>query len=360
MSGVQALLAGEDLVVEADGRRILDVDRLELREGEILAVLGPNGSGKSTLLRVLALLQRPHGGRVTFRGDPTIAAERDLRRSLAMVFQRPHLWAGTVRSNIELGLRLRGVPREARGAAADAAAELLQVSHLLGARAEGLSTGEVQRVAIARALALEPGILILDEPTASLDAEVRTALREDLERVARTRSRSTVIATHDRAEAFYVADRIAVLNGGRVVQVGTPSELFENPAESYIATVTGAEFSVRGTVTGAEDGLLHVRIGDRTFTAVGAAAPGDEVKVAYRPEDLFLSRESIAGASPRNRFPARIVEIRALGGLLRLRLLGPAEMVAVVTRAAGDELELREGLETQVQVKATALHAFPL
>jgi molybdopterin-binding protein len=237
-------------------------------------------------------------------------------------------------------------------------AEQLGITALLDSEVAGLSAGEVQRVAIARALVLEPEILFLDEPTANLDAEIRVALREDLERVARTRARSTILATHDRTEAFYLADRIAVLSAGRAVQIGSPSELFEHPVDPYIAAVTGAEFSLRGVVTGTEGGVLHIRIGDATFTTMGAADRGEQVKVAYRPEDIFLSREELEGGSPRNRFRAKVLEVRDIAGLLRVRLEGPAEIVAVVTRAAGEELGLEPGLEVAAQVKATALHAF--
>lgn len=357
-AGAPEVLGGEELTVRAGSRLILDVARIQIRAGEILAVLGPNGAGKTTLLRVLALLQKPTSGRIRVPGAAPGEEERFLRSSLAMVFQRPHLWAGTVRANIELGLRLRRRARPEIHERAERAAARLQVSHLLDQAAMDLSTGEVQRVAIARALALEPRILVLDEPTANLDAEVRMSLREDLERVARERSRATILATHDRAEAFFLADRIAVLAGGRLVQTGSPTELYENPAGPYIAAVTGAEFSFRGLVEGVEEQLLQIRLEGHLLTAVGSAAPGDEVKVVYRPEDLFLSRGTTVEGSPRNRFTARILDVRPAGGLLRLRLDGPVEMVAVVTRAAGAELDLEPGASVSVQVKATALHAF--
>lgn len=357
---LREVLVGEGLVVQAGSRRILDVERIGVRAGEILAVLGPNGAGKTTLLRVLAMLQKPGAGRVSVPGSAAGHEQRHLRSNLAVVFQRPHLWAGTVRANIELGLRLRRLPpREVRERAEQAAVRL-QVAHLLDERSTDLSSGEAQRIAVARALALEPRILMLDEPTANLDAEVRASLREDLERLARERSRSTILATHDRAEAFFLADRVAVLVGGRLVQAGTPAELYEEPLDPYIAAVTGAEFSFRGWVEGVEDGLLQIRLRQHLFTAVGSGAFGDEVKVVYRPEDLFLSRGEPAGGSARNRFTARVLEVRPAGGLLRLRLQGPVEMVAVVTRAAGADLDLRAGASVSVQIKATAMHAFPI
>lgn len=353
------ILAGQDLRVRSGDQVLLDVDAVEVRGGEVLSILGPNGAGKSTLLRVLAMLQKPDAGRVSYQGLDGRAAEQRLRRTSAFVFQRPHLWAGTVRQNIELGLRLQRGAADLTRRAAEAAATQLGVETLLDRDARSLSGGEAQRVAIARAMALEPEILFLDEPAANLDVMARSALIEDLEHVARDGRHATVLATHDRADAFSLADRVIVLRDGRVVQSGRPEDLFENPADPFIAAVTGAELSFRAAVSEARDGLLVVRAGETDFTVVGSARPGAAVKVAYRPEDLFLSTTEIH-ASPRNRFEATVVEVRPAGSLLRVRLEGAGHWVAVITRAAGDELSLEVGSRIWVQVKATALHAFPV
>ncbi len=355
---VPRILVGEELLVRARDQVLLDVPSIEVHGGEVLSILGPNGAGKSTLLRVLAMLQRPDRGAIHYQGASGRAAEHLLRQSSAFVFQRAHLWAGSVRENIELGLRLRRAPAERTRTLAEAAAAQLGVGHLLERGARSLSGGEAQRVSIARAMALEPEVLFLDEPAANLDVLARAALIEDLERVARDGSHATVLATHDRAEAFSLADRVIVLRDGRAVQSGKPEDLFENPADPFIAAVTGAELSFRGTVVSAQGELLVVRAGETEFSAVGSVGEGTEVKVAYRPEDLFLSATEIH-ASPRNRFQARVLEVRPSGSLLRVRLEGAGRWVAVITRAAGDELNLQTGSLIWVQVKATALHAFP-
>jgi tungstate transport system ATP-binding protein len=354
-----AILTGRNLIVREGDTSLLDIEQVEVRGGEILSVLGPNGAGKSTLMRVLAMLQTPDAGVVSFRDLSGAAAEKELRRDSACVFQRPHLWAGTVRENLELPLRLRRrAPDVVRRAAGEAAVQL-GIEELLERDALTLSGGEAQRAAIARAVAVEPDLLFLDEPGANLDVSVRNALMEDLERIGRDGRHATVLATHDRAEAFSLADRVVVLRAGRIVQSGAPEDLFENPADPFIAAVTGAELSFRATVLEAGGGLLHVRVGDTSLTASGDAEPGRDVRIAYRPEDLFLSRREIGEASPRNRFRARVTEVRSAGSLLRVRLEGSVSWVAVVTRAAGDELSLDVGSEIWVQVKATALHAFP-
>ena len=353
-----AILTGRDLLVEGREAPLLDIDLIEVRGGEILSVLGPNGAGKSTLLRVLAMLQAPDSGSIAFLDQSGREAEKLMRRHCAFVFQRPHLWAGTVRSNIELGLRLRGHPADRKRLAAEQAAVQLGIQHLLERDARALSGGEAQRVAVARAMALDPDVLFLDEPASNLDAMARSALIEDLDHVARDGRHATVLATHDRADAFSLADRVIVMRDGRVVQSGCPEDLFENPVDPFIAAVTGAELSFRASVSSSEDGLLVVKVDETELAAAGSAAPGDRVRVVYRPEDLFLSRTEIQG-SPRNRFQARVTELRPAGSLLRVRLEGAGHWVAVITRAAADELSLEIGALIWVQVKATALHAFP-
>jgi len=357
--GAPALIRGRDLSVRAGPHFLLDVDDVEVREGEVLAVLGPNGAGKSTLLRVLARLQKPDHGAVTFRGSSGREADRLMRRHGAVVFQRPHLWSGTVRGNIEIGLRLRRHPAASTSAQAELAAAQLGIASLLDRDARTLSGGEAQRVAIARAMAVQPDVLFLDEPASSLDAMARAALIEDLDTVAREGGHATVLATHDRAHAFSLADRVIVMREGRVVQSGAPEDLFENPADPFIAAVTGAELSFRAPVLSSLDGLLRIRVGQVELMAAGSAEAGQAVRVVYRPEDLFLSRREIA-ASPRNRFEAVVTEIRPAGGLQRVRLEGAGHWVAVITRAAGEELALEVGSRIWVQVKATALHAFSL
>ena len=192
------IIVGQNLRVRAGDRLLLDVDTVDIRGGEVLAFLGPNGAGKSTLLRVIAMLQQPESGSVSFRGLSGREGERLMRRHCAVVFQRPHLWAGTVRENVEIGLRLRRHPPEATRTLAEEAAAQLGIEGLLERDARALSGGEAQRVAIARAMALQPDVLFLDEPASNLDAMARTALMDDLDHVARDGRHATVLATHDR------------------------------------------------------------------------------------------------------------------------------------------------------------------
>jgi molybdopterin-binding protein len=357
------ILVAKGIRVRYDDRLVLDVERLALRTGEMLAVLGPNAAGKSTLMRVLAMLEKPTAGHSRFKGRAGRAAARALRKSSAAVFQKPHFWSDTVAYNVGLGLRMRGSSAREVSEHVERICGLMGIGDLLDRDVATLSGGQAQRVALARALVLKPDILFLDEPTANLDSVSRGEIREDIERIARQRAGSVLLITHDRAEAFSLADRVAVLVGGRLVQVGTPTELYENPADSYIARVTGAELTLKGHVLRLEDSTLVVDVGGIELRTVGSAGEGSQVKIAYRPEDLVLAaaEESSVHLSTRNFFFATVTEVRALGGLYRIRLKGPggADMAAVVTRSAADELRLQAEGRVSVRVKATALHAFP-
>jgi len=355
------LLSGRALTQRHGERTVLDVDHIDLRPGELLAILGPNGAGKSTLLRVLAMLERPTSGEVSFRGRTGDAAETLLRQASSVVFQRPHLWSDSVAYNVGLGLRLRRVPRLETDRRVTAICRDLGIDHLLGASARSLSGGETQRVALARSLVLEPELLFLDEPTASLDSDARIDFRSDLERTVRERTSAILLITHDRNEAFHLADRIAVLRDGRIVQIGTPADLYEDPADSWVARMTGAELTIRGRVTEADGRLLTVDAGGIRLAVVGRVGVGEEVKIAYRPEDIVLTPATAppGESSVRNRLYATIRERRDMGGLVRLRLEGPPELVALITRDAADELGFDEGIRVCVRAKATALHAYP-
>jgi len=233
------MLAVEDLTVRFGGTAALDGVSLEVGDGEIVAVLGPSGSGKSTLLRVIAGLQRPDAGRVVLDGVD-LAPIPAHRRGIGLVFQDHALFHHRdVRGNVAFGLRMRG---DARSAIDRRVRELLDLVGLAGYESRAIATlsgGEQQRVALARALAPEPRVLLLDEPLGSLDRRLRDRLLEELERIFADLSVTAVYVTHDRAEAFALGDRVAIMRAGRVVQVGTADELWARPADEDVARFLG-------------------------------------------------------------------------------------------------------------------------
>jgi ABC-type sulfate/molybdate transport systems ATPase subunit len=238
------------------GCEVLLVDHLDVGAGEHVSVLGPNGAGKTTLLRLLAGVDRPASGTVTLDGVSTARGGVELRRRVAYATQQPGLLSTSVRRNVELPLRWRTVPRRERAVLATAALERLQVAHLADRRAPDLSGGEQQRVNLARALALDPSVLLLDEPAAGLDPQTRSAFFADLELALADRLATVVQVSHRAEEALRFADRVVVVVDGSVHQVGTPEALTLRPADASVAALVGYDNLVDATVS--PDGAVVV------------------------------------------------------------------------------------------------------
>lgn len=373
MSRAQArrvVLEAHGLVRYYGGRRVLDVDSLAVCEGEVLAVLGPNGAGKSTLFRLLALLEAPDAGEVLYSGCPVTPRDLVARRRMATVFQRPVLFQGKVWANVAYGLRLRRVARAKIREKVAAALDLVKIAHLADADVHALSGGEAQRVALARALALEPELLFLDEPTSNLDMELRRRFREDLREVVSRLATTVVLITHDQGEAFTLAQRVAVLRDGRIVQEGPAHEVLTRPRDAFVADYVGAETIWRGVVIAVDEGLCTVRTHDGVAVDLMATARvGEEVLLAVRPEDVVVAlgdeRASGVVSSARNRWPGTVEALTHAGPLVRVRLgLAPLPgsgrpgetLVALVTRPSAESLGLRPGRRVTATVKATAVH----
>lgn len=241
------LLQAEGLQIRRGGVQVLDLSRFSICAEEKVAVIGPNGAGKSSLLLGLACLIRRESGRITFQGEEvTERGETAFRRRIAMVFQEPLLFDTTVLDNVAEGLRIRGAGRaEARETAMENL-ELFKVGHLSGRSAHKLSGGEAQRVSLARAFAVRPRLILMDEPFSSLDLPTRIVLAEDLGRILHESGTAAIIATHDRIEALRVVDRLVVMDGGVIVQEGSPQEVMAQPVNAFVAAfrrTTGSAIS---------------------------------------------------------------------------------------------------------------------
>ena len=253
------------------GREVLRVDSLDVGRGERVSVLGPNGAGKTTLLRLLAAVDTPQSGEVSIDGVVTSRGGVNLRRRVAYATQRPGLLSTSVRRNVELPLRWRRVPRRQRGDLAIAALERLGVADLADRPARALSGGQQQRVSLARALAINPAVLLLDEPAAGLDAESRSAFFADLERALADRATTVVQVSHRAEEALQLADRVVVLVGGYVHQVGTPEVLTRRPADASVAAQVGYDNLVDAHVD--PDGTVVVGGRPTGLTSRGLVGP---------------------------------------------------------------------------------------
>ncbi|HXM52392.1 MAG TPA: ABC transporter ATP-binding protein [Candidatus Binatus sp.] len=333
----------------------LDV-QLAVAAGELVAVLGPNGAGKTSLLRALAGLLPLSAGRVTLDGvvleDPVegirVPSER---RPIGLVFQDyllfPHL---SVLENVAFGLRARGM---ARAAAIDEARRWLD---RVGLPAEGdrrpvsLSGGQAQRVALARVLALNPALLLLDEPMAALDASTRVEFRRDLRRHLESFRGVRLLVTHDPVEAMAMADRLVVLENGRVLQSGTPADVTQHPRSRYVADLVGVNL-FRGH---ASNDVITLA-GGGSLTAAGAA-DGDVFAVVH-PRTVALYRTRPDG-TPRNVWEGQAVDLDLEGDRVRVRLDGSPSIVAEVTPAAVRELGLDRGDSVWISVKATEINVY--
>ena len=355
------LLEINALSVQRGGREILRVDHLAVAENEVLAVIGPNGSGKSTLLLCLARLIKPDGGEILFRGTSLADLnELSYRRRIGLVLQEPLLLDTSVHNNVATGLRFRRLPRQEVEQRTNAWLNRLGIEHLSQRSVHSLSGGEAQRASLARAFALQPEILLLDEPFSALDAPTRIRLLEDLQALLRATSLTTVFITHDLDEALALGDRVAVLLSGRMRQVGPPEEVYTAPADEEVAAFVGVETVVPGVVLAAQEGLLNVEAKGHQLEAVGELSAGRLVYFCLRPEDVTLLPEvHLPATSARNRLSGRIQLIMPQGLLVRVVVDCGFPLVALVTRASAREMALKEGSRVTAAFKASAVHLIP-
>lgn len=357
-----ARLAAAGLRVTRAGRTVLAVDALEVHAGEVLGIIGPNGAGKSTLLQALALLERPAAGEIVFGGEPVRGRELACRRRMAVVFQDPLLLDGSVEYNVTLGLKLRGVPAGERRARAARWLERFGVAGLAGRHVRALSGGEAQRVSLARAFALEPEVLFLDEPFASLDPPTREGLLADLDGALRETGAATVFVTHDRDEALRLSDRVAVLMAGRVRQLGPAWEVFAGPVDAEVAAFVGVETVVPGRVAEVSEGLARVVVSEgAAIWAPAPPGPAEEVLVCLRPENVALAPfgEAADAGSVRNRLPGTVVRVVPAGFQARVEVDCGFRLSALITGRSLRELGLRPGDPVTAAFKATAVHLIP-
>jgi iron(III) transport system ATP-binding protein len=294
------------------GKAAVDDVSFTVAAGEIVVLLGPSGCGKTTTLRCVAGLEHPTSGRIVIGGttytDPGSGVLVPPRaRNLGMVFQSYAVWPHmTVRQNVAYPLKARGAPRSQRAGMIETALALVELSEYAERPVTQLSGGQMQRVALARSMVYQPQILLLDEPLSNLDAQLRLRLRDDLRRIIKRVGLTALYVTHDQQEAVVLGDRIGVMRDGKLLQLASPDELYNRPADLFVAGFTGASNVIAGRLE-TRDGMAGtVRTGSGEALAVRLAqdiAPGSVVSVALRPDNVLLSP---AGDGP-NRFPGKIV-----------------------------------------------------
>jgi molybdate transport system ATP-binding protein len=378
--GAQDDLLRADLHVTRGGFA-LDLE-LSVGAGEVVALVGPNGAGKTTTLRALAGLLRPDRGSVVLGGrtlDRELAADPiwtpPHRRSVAVVFQDyllfPHL---TVLDNVAFGPRAAGLRRPAARQSAHEWLRRMDAADLASLRPAQLSGGQAQRVALARALATGPDLLLLDEPLAALDARTRLSVRGELRRHLAVFDGATIVITHDPTDAAVLADRLVVIEFGRLVQQGTPAEVARRPRTDYVARLVGLNLLSGRAMGSAADG--DIRLSDGTVLFAGRSSATGAVYAAFRPAAVSIWPERPEG-SPRNIWPVEVVGLEPYGDGVRVELdrislpvgaNGPAgrggvqseTVIAEVTPAAVADLDLVPGRRVWASIKASEIEVYPI
>src|SRR5215207_2361875 len=301
----------------------LDGIDLALEQGEFLSLLGPSGCGKTTALRIVAGFDRPDGGRVLVDGRDMTRIPPN-KRDMGMVFQAYSLFPNmTAERNIEFGLKIRGATATTRREKVSELLELVGLGHAGKRYPHQLSGGMQQRIALARALAIEPRMLLLDEPLSALDAKVRVQLREEIRRIQSRLGITTIYVTHDQEEALAISDRVAVLSQGRIEQIGPPAEIYGTPTTPFVAEFVGTMNRLESTVADPDRGEVDYGGLRLAVDAVRGHSAGERVLVLVRPETVELAQASNGGLT------GEVISHTFLGPVTRLKVaLGEADMTA--------------------------------
>ncbi len=339
------------------GELRLDVE-IRVDDGEVVALLGPNGAGKTTVLRAIAGLRPLDDGRIELDGtvldEPaTKTSVPTAERPIGFVFQDYLLFPRlSALDNVAFGLRCRGATRAAARGQAGRWLERFGLSDQASSRPRTLSGGQAQRVALARTLATDPRLLLLDEPLAALDAGTRLHVRTELRRHLATITGARLLVTHDPVDALVLADRLIILEDGRITQSGTPALVAARPRSRYVAQLIGVNL-LHGTAVGERT----VRLDTGAELTVADPLPGPDVAIALRPQAIALHRHPPEG-SARNTWSATIEDLEADRDRVRVALGGPVPATAEITPAAVAELDLAAGTPVWATVKAVDLTAY--
>jgi len=337
------------------GEFVLKDITVTINEGEYFIILGPTGAGKTVLLESIAGLYPIKSGQIWLRGKEVTGVEPE-RRRISIVYQDhvlfPHI---SVKDNIVFGLRMNKTTAEEQEDRLNWVAGLLGIASLLHRRPDTLSGGEKQKVALGRAIVTRPELLLVDEPLSALDPETRENVQQELRQLHRALGITTVHVTHDFEEAIALGNRIAVIGEGRLMQVGTPEEVFRQPNSEFVARFAMARNIFLGKAERRPNGDTVFKI-DGTDFIVAANVDGPH-HASIRPEDILISSEPIR-SSARNCFPGTITHVIDRGSTLYVTVSIPPDLSCLVTRHSFEEMGLHEGRRVYVTFKASSIHLF--
>jgi len=330
-----------------------DID-LTVEDGEYFVVLGPSGAGKSLLLETIAGFYTPDTGRIMLNGNDITDLPPE-KRGIAMVYQDYMLFPNmSVRENIAYGLRRKDAEEKEIKGEVERAAKLLGITEILERKPLTLSGGEQQRVSLARAMVVRPALLLLDEPTGSLDATLQKEMRRELLSLHKELGGMVIHITHSRDEAISMAHRIAVMFDGKIEQAGTPPEIFRRPRSRTIADFVGAENILEGTVISGARGTI-VDTGRLKIAVAGRMESGKKVLASVRPEEILISKEPLK-SSARNCIPGRIAEMRDMASFVEITVDAGEVFLVHITRQAIEEMSITVGSDVFLSFKATSVN----
>ncbi len=350
-----------DLKKHLNGGKIINVKMEIPIDSTWTVIFGPSGAGKSTLLRIIAGLDKPtHGlikfGGVTWEDSVNGISVPPQKRLVGFLFQDfalfPHM---TVEGNITYNLSL---PKEEKKKRLQELIKLFKIEGLEKRKPDTLSGGEKQRVAIARAAIRRPKLLLLDEPLSGLDLPTREELQIELKKVCKKLQIPTVFVTHDRREAIIMGDRIAVLNDGKIVQMGEVNEVFSKPNDPSVAAIVGMENVLIGEIVKKADSLIDIKVGKRTLVALDNGVVGPQVTACIRAEEIILEKGVVPESSARNRFTGKVMGISLQGATAMLTLDCGFPLVVLITKRSFIDLAIEIGTELTSSIKAQAIHVF--
>jgi len=334
----------------------VDKASIEVDHGEFFTLLGPSGCGKTTTLRIVAGFEIPDEGSVFF-DDEDVTFKKPYERGCAMVFQNYALWPHmTVYDNVAYGLKIRKVPKEEVRKRVKEVLDLVGLTGLEDRYPLQLSGGQQQRVALARALVIEPKVLLLDEPLSNLDAKLRLRMREEIKKLQKDLNITTIYVTHDQEEAMSISDRIAIMNRGRIIQIGRPNEIYMNPRNLFVATFIGRSTALKGYVEHVHGKTVKMRINEK-LAITGKLAEdyklniGEEAIAIMHPEDFSLDMKRGA-----NVIEGRVELTMFLGPFLHLRInIGDQSLIAYID----PDYEVRLGSKIRLAISEEDVIVFP-
>ncbi len=343
----------KDITKVYGNKTVVDAVNLQLREGEILALLGPNGSGKSTILRMLAFIENPTTGEVKFQGKAVNFKNTEKERMQStLVFQKTTLFGTSVYNNIAYGLKIRKATKETTNRKVKEILELVKLEGFERRNARKLSGGEQQRVAIARALVLDTKLLLLDEPTANLDPKNAEIIEEIIDTVNRENKTAIMMATHNIFQAKKLPHRVALMDEGRITEIGTPAEVFSKLSKN-LTRFAAVDNTFTGTAKATATGTSKVDVGNGLQIEIASKKRGTTT-VFINPQDIILSKFAVE-SSARNVFKGKITEITDMDSLVKLKVNVGKSFTVQITKQSFNDLEFCLKAEVFIAFKASSV-----